>query len=67
MPIILPAGAEQAWLDPAIPSGDLDELLAGLSPSETALRAVGPAVNDARYDGPECLAPPLASGQETLF
>ena len=32
---------------------------------ETGTRAVGPAVNDARYDGPDCLepaAPPL-----TLF
>ena len=39
----------------------------GLDPSETALQAVGPAVNDARYDGPECLAAPQESGQGALF
>jgi hypothetical protein len=31
------------------------------------LTPVGPAVNDARYDGPECLAPPVPAGQTTLF
>jgi putative SOS response-associated peptidase YedK len=67
MPIILPAGAETAWLDPAVPREQLRDLLAGLSPSETVLQPVGPAVNDARYDGPECLAPSLASAQESLF
>ena len=30
---------------------------AGLPAAQTALRPVGPAVNDARYDGPECLRP----------
>ena len=34
---------------------------------ETAATTVGPAVNDARYDGPECLAPPVADGQVALF
>jgi putative SOS response-associated peptidase YedK len=67
MPIILPAGAESAWLDPSVPRGQLGELLGGLSPSETALSPVGPAVNDARYDGPECLAPPVPSAQASLF
>jgi putative SOS response-associated peptidase YedK len=67
MPIILPAGAESAWLDPSTSLGHLDELLAGLSAPETAVQPVGPAVNDARYDGPQCLAPPVRSGQETLF
>jgi putative SOS response-associated peptidase YedK len=67
MPIILPAGGETAWLDRSTPARELDELLAGLAPTETVLQPVGPAVNDARYDGPECLAPPVAGGQETLF
>ena len=30
-----------------------------LPPGQTALRPVGPAVNDARYDGLECLAAPV--------
>jgi hypothetical protein len=41
--------------------------LTGLSRAETAVRPVGPAVNDARYDGPECLAPPVPDGQVALF
>jgi putative SOS response-associated peptidase YedK len=63
MPVMLPRDAEQAWLDSATPAGDLRDLCAPLE--ETGTRAVGPAVNDARYDGPDCLepaAPPL-----TLF
>jgi putative SOS response-associated peptidase YedK len=67
MPIILERDAEQAWLDVSTPADVLSEILVGLSPAQTELRAVGPAVNDARYDGPECLAPPVESGQGALF
>ena len=68
MPIILARDAEAAWLDSSTPREALDSiLLAGLTPAQTALHAVGPAVNDARYDGPECLAAPVPSGQEALF
>jgi putative SOS response-associated peptidase YedK len=67
MPVILAAGTESAWLDSSQPPDRLRELLAGLPPSETALRPVGSAVNDARYDGPECLAPPIPDGQAVLF
>jgi putative SOS response-associated peptidase YedK len=56
MPVILPdAAAEQAWLDPATPAGELQDLLAPLPEALTARRAVGPAVNDARHDAPDCL------------
>ena len=67
MPIILAPGAEGAWLNAASTPTELADITAGLPPAETDLRAVGPAVNDARYDGPECLAPPLPSAQEALF
>jgi putative SOS response-associated peptidase YedK len=67
MPVILAPGAESEWLDSATPPGRLGELLTGLSPAQTTLTPVGRAVNDARYDGPECLAPPVPSPQETLF
>ena len=67
MPVILAADVESAWLEHSQPPDRLRELLVGLTPSETALRPVGSAVNDARYDGPECLAPPLPSGQAALF
>jgi putative SOS response-associated peptidase YedK len=67
MPVILPRGAEDEWLDTANPASSLSDLLTGLDPAQTALQAVGPAVNDARYDGPECLAAPQESGQGALF
>ena len=65
MPVILGREAEEAWLDPGAPPSLLTELLTPLPERETALRPVGAAVNDARYDGPECLAPPVHT--PTLF
>jgi putative SOS response-associated peptidase YedK len=67
MPIILAPGSESAWLDTATPRSELSEILAGLPAERTAVTEVGFAVNDARYDGPECLAPPAPSAQEALF
>ena len=69
MPVILPREAEPAWLDPATPEEHLLELLAPLPSGETSVVAVGPAVNDAHYDGPECLAPATQAerSQATLF
>ncbi len=67
MPVILAPEAETPWLDRATPTPRLYELAAGLEPERTALTPVGLAVNDARYDGPECLAPPAPSAQEALF
>ena len=66
MPVILAPGAEAAWLDHETPRERLLELLAPLPSEQTALTPVGPAVNDARYDGPECLAPPPRA-QPSLF
>jgi putative SOS response-associated peptidase YedK len=67
MPIILAPAAEEAWLEHSQPPERLRELLAGLAPERTALRPVGPAVNDARYDGPDCLAPAIDDRQAALF
>ncbi|MBV9942703.1 MAG: SOS response-associated peptidase [Solirubrobacterales bacterium] len=67
MPVILAPDAEAAWLDASPSAERLRELLVGLGPREVALRPVGPAVNDARYDGPECLAPLLEERQTALF
>jgi putative SOS response-associated peptidase YedK len=67
MPVILARDAESLWLERSQESARLHDLLVGLSPGETALRPVGPAVNDARYDGPECLAPGQDARQSTLF
>ncbi len=67
MPVILSPEHERAWLDASTPRAELHDLLGGLSAGRTALRPVGLAVNDARYDGPDCLMPPVHSGQEALF
>ena len=67
MPVILAPESEAQWLDTSTPHDRLTEILAGLPARETAMTAVGLAVNDARYDGPECLAPPPEEAQAALF
>lgn len=67
MPVILHEGAEELWLAPDASPEQLHSLLDGLGSEEMALRPVGPAVNDARYDGPECLLDPPQPPQGTLF
>jgi len=67
MPVILAPGAEPEWLDASTPPDRLTEILTGLPAAQTALSPVGLAVNDARYDGPECLAPPAEDPQTALF
>jgi putative SOS response-associated peptidase YedK len=67
MPVILAAEHERVWLDPSTPQAALRPLLRGLPSDEIATRPVGNAVNDARYDGPECLAPPPEGAQAVLF
>jgi putative SOS response-associated peptidase YedK len=67
MPVILAPEAERSWLNLDTPPDELQRILAGLPPEKTSLSPVGFAVNDAHYDGPECLAPPVPSGQEALF
>jgi len=57
MPVILERADEEAWLDPETPEEHVHALLRPLAVEETRARPVSKAVNDARYDGPECLAP----------
>jgi putative SOS response-associated peptidase YedK len=57
MPVILEPDEEQIWLDHEAPLELVQSLLHPLPVAETHARAVSKAVNDARYDGPECLAP----------
>ena len=63
MPVVLPPGEWDAWLDPA--QDDVAALCALLRPRPgcTAYE-VAPLVNDVRRDGPELLAPLT---EETLF
>lgn len=58
MPVILMPDAEAVWLDSATPAAALEQLLHGLEPDRIRLRPVSTAVNDADYDGPDCLADP---------
>lgn len=67
MPVILAPDAEAAWLDPATPREELIAMLTPLDSADTVLRPVGPAVNDARYDGPECLQDVGERSQTSLF
>jgi putative SOS response-associated peptidase YedK len=65
MPVIL-AGAEQEslWIDPATPADELHALCRPESGPALGYRPVSRAVNDARFDGPQCLDPPE---QASLF
>jgi putative SOS response-associated peptidase YedK len=67
MPVILAPTDESEWLDTSNSSDRLDQILTGLPAERTSLTRVGLAVNDARYDGPECLAPPAEDPQTALF
>lgn len=75
MPVILAPEQEGAWLEQSQPAEALHGLLGGIDGELLEIRPVGPAVNDARYDGPECLAAPSepppseppAAAQRSLF
>jgi putative SOS response-associated peptidase YedK len=67
MPVILDPEAERMWLDVDTPALLVQEILSGLPAERTALTPVASVVNDARYDGPECLAPPPPRAQASLF
>lgn len=67
MPVILDPANEREWLDTSTPSPRLTEILAGLPAARTELTEVGFAVNDARYDGPDCVATPPPPAQAALF
>lgn len=67
MPVILPPDAEALWLAHDAPLRELHGLLRGLPAEAVATRPVGPAVNDVRHDGPECLLDPPPPAQQSLF
>jgi putative SOS response-associated peptidase YedK len=55
MPVMLPQEAETPWLRQEAQPEDLLDLCVPLR--ETRTLAVGPAVNDARHDEPNCIEP----------
>jgi putative SOS response-associated peptidase YedK len=56
MPAILEGDSLVLWLNPATPTNDLPGLLGPTRDDLLGCRAVSPAVNDAKNDGPELLA-----------
>ncbi len=57
MPVILPAGARDRWLDAKAREPDLRALLVPYAPEEMEVYAVSTFVNSPRNDAPECAQP----------
>jgi putative SOS response-associated peptidase YedK len=58
MPLILPTGVYGRWLDPALQDPEaLRPLLAAYPAESMTASPVGSFVNNARNEGPECIAP----------
>ena len=55
MPVILPAGARDRWLDSKATETDLVALLVPVPSEEMEAYAVSPFVNSPRHDSPECV------------
>lgn len=67
MPVLIPAGAAEAWLDPATPSTALEPLLVPWPAARLHARPVHPRLNRVGCDEPGCLdAPPPCSRQLDL-
>ena len=66
MPVILSAETEPLWLDPLTETPDnLEPLLVPAPPEWLDVREVSPVVNNARSEGPTCIAPVTPGGRET--
>jgi len=68
MPVILPKGAEDLWLDSTIEDHTrLLDLLQPYPADEMAAHTVSMLVNSVKNDSPECIEPVSVMGQPTLF
>ena len=65
MPVILPPDTESAWLASRTSDDAAQELLQPFG--DTAAVEVGPAVNDARYDGPELPRAGATAGPDAVL
>jgi putative SOS response-associated peptidase YedK len=58
MPVILPSEDYGRWLEPALQDAEaLRPMLTAYPAEEMTVLPVGPRVNNARNEGPECMAP----------
>ena len=67
MPVILDRSTEDRWLGRELGRGELAAIARASRAQPLRMRPVGPAVNDARRDGPECLEPAAPRGQLALL
>jgi putative SOS response-associated peptidase YedK len=63
MPVILPAGARDRWLDPTADEAELRRLLVPLPGQELEAYEVSTLVNSPRNDSPQCVKPVAAGGE----
>lgn len=61
MPVILPRERLRAWMDATTPAETLSKFLVPYPAEQMREHAVSKAVNSAKYDGPELIAPAPAS------
>lgn len=57
MPVILPKGARDRWLDPTADLAELQSVLTPFPADQMEAYAVSTLVNSPRNDAPECIAP----------
>ena len=68
MPVILSEETVPLWLDPLTEAPDnLEPLLVPAPPELLEVREVSPVVNNARSEGPECIAPVSTAEEVRLF
>lgn len=70
MPVILPAGGWDRWLDPGVrEAGAVAELMAPIAAEALRMHPVGSWVNNVKNDDPRCAAEAEAEepGQQSLF
>ena len=67
MPVILHPADEAAWLDRPLRAAAARAPRPLSPPARPRCAPSALAVNDARYDGPECLEPPAPDPQAALF
>lgn len=64
MPVLLPPGARERWVDPDAEPAELERLLAPYEGDDLASYAVSPLVNSPRNDVPEVIYPAVAPDDE---
>jgi putative SOS response-associated peptidase YedK len=57
MPVILPEGARERWLDPSASETELHALLVLLPAKDLEAYEVSALVNSPRNESPECMRP----------